>query len=396
MGELNLNIIIYPFVAIVSIIGILLNKERSFFKLLAVILTILAMLRFDTGYDYYWYYAVSKVEFMNDFQIQRIYLELEPGIKKIVNLARYLNHPQYFFVITALITFGLIFYTIYRDSKSPLISLAFFMFLEMGFFRSNELVMQYCALAICFYSTKYAYEKKYLKYIFNMLIASIFFHNSSIICLFFIFIPRFKIPNYLWGIYTLICFIVFGKILPTITKIILPQYYYLFSFSDSTIYGFKDIKMCLLLIVFLLIIDFKIKNPILKFTQQEKYIIYQKNIFIMGSILAFSLAFFYKGHIAFRVGIYFMIFYLNMVGEYASYISKKLSKEIKILVILILNLWFLKGMLKSEKIILNKKPGYKEGKFISRPNSNGFKIFFGQNENNIDRYLPGSEEHKSK
>ena len=89
-----------------------------------------------------------------------------------------------------------------------------------------------------------------------------------------------------------------------------------------------------------------------------------------------------------------MIFYLNIVGEYASYISNKLGKSIKILIIIILNLWVLRGILKSERIILNKKPGYdKEGNFVTRPNSFGFRLFFGKNQKNMDRYLPNREEH---
>lgn len=392
MDKLNLNIIIYPFVALASIYGIALNKEKIVYKYLAFILTFLSMIRFDTGYDYYWYYAVSKYQYMYHPRIQGMYKNLEPGIKKIVDIARYYKHPQYFFAITAIVTFGFIYYTIYRDSKSPLTSLAFFMFLQMGFFRSNELIMQYCALSICFFSLRYAYEKKYIKYISLILIAAFFFHNSAILCLTFIFFPRFKIKLYLWIIYTIICILFFGKFLPIIAQIFVPQYVYLFSFSSHSIYGFKDIKMAFILTTLLIILDFKLKISYFKIKKQSSYIIYQKNIFIIGSVLSFILAYLYKGHSPFRIGVYFMIYYLILVGEYSSYFSSQIRKNIKIIIIIILNLWVLKEIILDDKLILDKSVGYnEEGKLDRRPNSVGFKLFFNKVERDMHRYLPNQK-----
>lgn len=392
MHNLNLNIIIYPLVALLSIYGIALNKEKVVYKYLAFILTFLSMIRFDTGYDYYWYYAVSKYQYMYHPRIQRIYKDLEPGIQKIIDVARYHKHPQYFFAITALITFGFIYYTIYRDSKSPLISLAFFMFLEMGFFRSNEIIMQYCALSICFFSLRYAYEKKHIKYISLILIATFFFHNSAILCLIFIFFPRVKIKPYLWIIYIIACILFFGKILPIITKMIVPQYAYLFSFANHSLYGFKDIKMSFILTTLLIILDSKLKIPYFKIKKQSSYITYQKNIFIVGSILAFVLSYLYSGHAPFRIGVYFMIYYLILTGEYSNYFSKKIRKKIQILIIIILNLWITKGIILGNNLILDKSVGYnEEGRLVRRPNSVGFKLFFNKTELDMHRYLPNQK-----
>ena len=392
MDKLNLNIIIYPFVALASIYGIALNKEKIIYKYLAFILTFLSMIRFDTGYDYYWYYAVSKYQYMYHPRIQGMYKNLEPGIQKIVDFARYYKHPQYFFAITGLITFGFIYYTIYRDSKSPLISLSFFMFLEMGFFRSNEIIMQYCALSICFFSLKYAYEKKYIQYISLILIVAFLFHNSAILCLVFIFIPRFKIKPYLWIIYIGICILFFGKILPVIAQIVVPQYVYLFTFAKHSIYSFKDIKMSFILTILLIILDYKLKIPYFKIKKQSSYIVYQKNIFIIGTILSFILAYLYRGHTPFRIGVYFMVYYLILVGEYSNYFSVKVRKKIKIIIILILNFWIIKGIILDNKLILNKSVGYnEEGKLIRRPNSIGFKLFFNKTELDMHRYLPNQK-----
>lgn len=396
MDNLNLNIIIYPFVALASIYGIALNKEKIIYKYLAFILTFLSMIRFDTGYDYYWYYAVSKYQYMYHPRIQRLYIDLEPGIQKIVDIARYYKHPQYFFAITGLITFGFIYYTIYRDSKSPLISLAFFMFLQMGFFRSNELIMQYCALSICFFSLRYAYEKNYMRYISLVLIAAIFFHNSAILCLMFIFFPRFKIKPYLWLIYGTVCIFFISTIISVLTRIFFPQYLYLFKYMAHSLYGGIDIKLCFIIAIILIILDFKIKIPYFKIKKQNNYVVYLKNIFLLGTLLIFILAYKYKGHIPFRIGIYFMIYGLVIFGDYVFYFTPKVRKRIKIMIVILLNLWFIRKIIVEKKIFLNKGIHYNnQGNIILRSSSRGFKLFFNKTEWDMERYFPGENKRQN-
>lgn len=396
MGELNLNIIIYPFVAVVSILGILINKEKIFFKFLAIILTILAMLRFDTGYDYYWYYAVSKAEFMNDIQINKLYIQLEPGIKKIVDLARYLNHPQYFFAITGLITFGLIFYTIYRDSESPLISLNLFMFLELGFQKSNVMIMQMLAVSIIFYGTSYINKNKKIKFILLVLLATIFFHNSAIICLIMLLVPTKEIKIPVWIMYIVLVSFFLKELLPKVALELFPQYYYLVKggrekFSSM---GLKDIKMSLIFIVLFFILDLKIKNSIWKPLLKSKKEIFLKNLYIFGAINSFILFYFIGGHLPFRIGAYFYIYIFLLIPNYIEYFSSKLKKEIKIMIILILNFWIIRGIIIGDYIILNKKRIDEKGQIIPRGNSYGFKLFFNKSEKNMERFLPGDIEHK--
>ncbi|MGL5056027.1 MAG: EpsG family protein [Fusobacteriaceae bacterium] len=383
MDKLNLNIIIYPFVAILSIFGIVLNKEKIVYKYLAFGLTFLSMIRFDTGYDYYWYYAVSKYQYMHHPIIQGIYKDLEPGIQKIIDLARYYKHPQYFFAITGLITFGLIYYTIYRDSKSPLISLSFFMFLEMGFVMTNSYIMQMTAVSICFFAIKYAYKKEYFKYIGLILIAGLFFHKSALICLIFLFFPKLKIKNYYWVLYLLVLILTLKNILPKLTSIYFPQYFYLIKNTPKfNTKGVKDIIMSCMLSIFIILINLKIKN-------KNKYDIYLENIFITGSILSFVLLKIYAGHISFRIGIFFIFYFLLLIGNYLEYFKKNCKKKIKVTMILVLNLWILRGIIKSDYIILDKNIGYsKDGRLDVRPNSYGFKIFINKNEADLYQYLP--------
>lgn len=396
MEDLNLNIIIYPFVAVVSILGLLINKEKIFFKFLAIILIILAILRFDTGYDYYWYYAVSKVEFMNDIQIDRLYIQLEPGIKKIVDFVRYLGHPQYFFAITGVVTFGLIFFTIYKESNSPLMSLNLFMFLELGFQKSNVMIMQMLAVSIIFYSAFYINKNKKIKFIILVLLAAIFLHNSAIICLIMLLVPTKEIKIPIWIIYTFLIGFSLKEILPKLALELFPQYYYLVEggrekFSSM---GLKDIKMSLIFIILFFILDLKIKNNIWKPLSKSKKQIFLKNLYIFGAINSFILFYFIGGHLPFRIGAYFYIYIFLLIPNYIEYFSSKLKKEIKIIIILILNFWIIRGIVARDYIILNKKRVDEKGEFIPRGNSYGFKVFFNKTEKDMERFLPGDKEHK--
>lgn len=390
MDKLNLNIIIYPFVALASIYGIALNKEKIVYKYLAFILTFLSMIRFDTGYDYYWYYAVSKYQYMYHPRIQRLYVDLEPGIQKIVDIARYYKHPQYFFAITGLITFGFIYYTIYRDSKSSLVSLGFFMFLQMGFLNGNAVVMQACALAICFFSYRYCYEKRYTKYIILIIIATYFFHNSAIICLFFIFIPREEMTLKLWIAYILGLVVFFKLIIIKVVQTLFPQYLYVLVYENSKLYGKKDITICFVLLVVIFI--FKYIKIFFRKVKVNRYIVFLENIYIAGTLFSIITLFLIGGFFPFRVGIYAMINIFIIIGYYFYKLKKNLQIKLKVSFVVILMIYQVMIIIKSDDIYLDKIIHYNEdGTLNKRPNSYGFKIFLNKTERDMYRYLPNQK-----
>ncbi|MCQ9628388.1 EpsG family protein [Cetobacterium somerae] len=390
---LNLNILIYPFIGILSIIGILKNKEKIIFKFLSVLLLFLSMVRFDTGYDYYWYYAVSKTEFMNDAQIIEMYKGLEPGIKKIIDIARYFNHPQYFFAVTALITCGFIFYTIFRDSEEILISLNLFLFFQLGFFSTNGMVRQACAFAICYFSARLIYDRRWLEGAALIILAAIFFHNSAIICLIYLFVPRKKIKTRYFLIYGILLVIVLKTILPKLISIYFPGYYYLLFLENNELYGKRDIVLSGLIILGVLILRYL---KMYKISENEKsYYSYLENLFIGGAIFSIISLFEYGGFFPFRVGIYFLIFILTLGGNYIKELKFDQKNILKIGVIIFINVYFFRGIIKKDYFILNKKiERNNEKKIDYRPNSYGFKLFFGKTENDMERYLPSGTKHE--
>lgn len=395
MGNINLYYFLYPIIGIVSIIGIYLNKEKLFFRIMATFLIIISMCRFDSGYDYFWYWIVGDKTLTNNPNIYGTYKNLEFGIQKIYDVVRWLGHPQYFFVITGLITFVLLYRTFEKESRSPLILLILFIFVTMGFFEFNNIVMQSLSISIIFYFTRLSYEKKYIKFILVVLFACLF-HSSAILCLIFLFIPRKKINKKLWVLGSIVLFVILKYIFPTLVLKLHPSYFYLFSYKPESIcanlFNLKVFTLLFLFIIFIEAFKEKInKNFIDRNFSLKEYEIYQFNIFGVGIILSLMLAFIYKGELSRRIGTDFLVYGFLVAGNYIDIINVKLKKYVKIIVVFVTILVKIFLMLKWEQPLILKKEPYIDikGNFIARPNSDGIRLFFNKKYEEMSPYLPG-------
>lgn len=392
MENINLYYFLYPLIGITSIIGIYLNKEKLFFKVISVFLILISMCRFDTGYDYFWYWIVGDKTLANNTTVNRLYQNLEFGIQKIYDITRWLGHPQYFFAITGLITFVLLYRTFEKESRSPIIALILCLFVNLGFY---ELVMQTVAVSIVFYFTRLSYEKKYLKFILVVLFACLF-HSSAILCLGFLFIPRKKIDKKLWILGSTCLFIILKYIFPFLVLKVHPTYYYLLSYKlellGANLFNLKIFTLLFLFIIFIETFKKKISLPLInkKFNLKE-YEIYQFNIFGIGMILSLMLAFIYKGDLSRRIGMYFLTYGFLVAGNYIEIFDKKILKYIKMIIIFIVILTKIGLMIKlNQPFILNKKPSINEdGTINPRPNSIGLRLFFNKEYEDMSPYLPG-------
>lgn len=397
MGNINLYYFLYPLIGVVSIIGIYLNKEKLFFKIIAIFLIIISMCRFDSGYDYFWYWIVGDKTLANNLIVDNLYQNLEFGIQKIYDITRWLGHPQYFFAITGLITFILVYKTFEKESRSPIIALILCLFVNLGFY---ELVMQTVAVGIVFYFTRLSYEKKYLKFILIVLFASLF-HSSAILCLIFLFIPRKKINKKFWISGSIVLYITLKYIFPFLVLKIHPKYYYLLFYRASllnvNIFNLKIFSLMFFIITFLEFFRKKIKLKIFnKEFRLKEYEVYQFNIFGIGIILSLMLAIVYKGDLSRRIGMYFLVYGFLVAGNYIDIINAKLKKCVKIIVVFVIILAKIFLMLKwDQPFILNKKPSINEdGTIDPRPNSVGLRLFFDKEYEDMSPYLPGEIKFK--
>lgn len=392
MGDINLYYFLYPIIGIISIIGIYLNKEKLFFKIIAIFLIIISMCRFDTEYDYFTYWIVGDKSLINNSEVNWFYHQFEIGIQKIYDITRFLGHPQYFFAITGLITFVLLYKTIGKESRSSLISLTLCLFINLGFY---ELIRQAVAVSIIFYFTRLSYEKKYLKFVLVVLFACLF-HSSAILCLIFLFIPRKEINKKLWIFGTINLFIVLKYIFPYLILNIQPEYFYLISFKaelvNKNLFNLKVLAILFIVIIFIEIFRRKIKlNLFNNNFSLEEYETYQFNIFGMGIILSLMLAFIYKGDLSRRIGMYFLVYGFLVAGNYIDVINQKSKKYIKVIVIFIVISAKMFLMIKgNQPFVLNRKPYINEkGGFIARPNSDGLRLFFNKKYEDMSPYTSG-------
>lgn len=391
MGNINLYYFLYPLIGVVSIIGIYLNKEKLFFRIIAIFLIIISMCRFDSGYDYFWYWIVGDKTLANNSIVNGTYKNLEFGIQKIYDITRWLGHPQYFFAITGLIVFVLLYKTFEKESRAPIIALILCLFVDLGFY---ELVMQTVAVSIIFYFTRFSYEKKYFKFMLVVLFASLF-HSSAILCLVFLFIPRKKIDKKLWILGSICLFVILKYIFPFLVLKVHPTYYYLLSYKPELLgANLFSLKIFTILFLFIILVELfkKKKNlPLIdKNFSLKEYEVYQFNIFGIGIILSLMLAYIYKGDLSRRIGMYFLTYGFLVAGNYIEIFDKKILKYIKIIIIFVVILVRIGLMIKWEQgFVLERKPYIdKKGNFIARPNSMGLRLFFNKKYEDMSPYLP--------
>lgn len=394
MYDINLYYFLYPFVGIISIIGIALKKEKITYSLLIVLLTIISIFKFDHGYDYFWYWIIGDKNLINHPDVIRIYTDLEYGIKTIYDVVRFLGHPQYFFIITGLIISYYIYKTLKRDSRLPLISLILFLIIEMGFIDFNFYIMQSLGMSIIFYHTHYILENKKIKFILIVILCSFLFHNSNIIALGYLLIPKRKIriSEYLLGIGAIVIF--FKYLFQNLVIKILPQYNYLFYFNKNlVIANMNNIKIFIILLIIIVNIYFfkKIKLKAINKIGLNRKEQFYCNIFVIGLILTIILAKVFAGDLSKRIGSYFLFFGYITFGNIVFFFKNKILEYIKLFLIIFFISLRIFLMIKWNIVYyLNRQPYINEnGILIARPNSKGLRLFFGKKYEDMSPYLPG-------
>lgn len=395
---LNLSLVIHILVFFIGSIGIIINREKKTYILLTVILTTLSMLRFDVGYDYFWYWIVGDKNLENNLIVKNLFTDLEFGIQKIYELTRSLGHPQYFFAITGLITFYFIYKGILKDSGSPIMSLMMFLKIPIGFNEANHLVMQYIAVGIIFYYTKLIINKKYIQFVTIVLFCAFMFHSSAILTLIFLFIPKKKINIGILILGSIFAYLNLKIVLPIVVSKILPQYSYLFFYgSDGKFSNIGNLKYQFLILILYIILN-KLQNiKIFKsfFEKKDSTFLekYYFNLFAIGIFLSLNLELIFPGDLSRRVNAYFIMYGFILFGNIFTMFNRYICKSLKLITLCILFLINIRGIIKFEGVFLNKRPYYNDKNiFVARPNSRGFKIFLGKKYEDMDPYLPNEIE----
>lgn len=319
-----------------------------------IVLLVFAIIRYDVGWDYRWYYHLAtRYEFgiipffpqniMNyigrfDWEVWQYYrIEfLNKVVYKVIWFFKF--PPQIVIGIYSLITLYFLKKGIERNLKkkerSKNIYIVFYA-LPLFYLNFLSLLRQGVAISLVFYSYVYIKDRKLIKFIFMILLASLF-HKTALIIIPIYFFYNIE-PNRKLYIFMLGVGVFFDKIftelvieynIPLISKY---RIYIINSIGEGGTKLSYIIFFIGLIILLLLYLDKKF---------------YQKNTFLI--IMTLSGVFIYcslisSGHLGPRMSIYFFIYILYLIPEIEKSLEKigisKYLISIFMLVILILQLY---------------------------------------------------------
>lgn len=150
--------------------------------------------------------------------------DFEPGYFLLTKLCAFLNMPKAIFLfIVAIIIYVPVFYSIYRHSRMPYISIL--TYFALGIFAySLGIFRQMMALSIILCGLKYFEEGKLIPYLLLVIMAATF-HVTALAMIIVYFLYHFHVERYAkWiAVAQIICFVL-GRPLIMVATFIFPQY----------------------------------------------------------------------------------------------------------------------------------------------------------------------------
>lgn len=171
-----------PYIILVLILLFFTSKKVSEVEsnnvfICFVIIFIFSGIRFNVGYDYATYYSAI-AETTSDGSIG--YERFEFFNRVLIDISRFFNFPQLYYIITSLITYGLITLTVKRKSLIPEISLWVLIGFPLFYMQSLSIIRQWVAIAILFYGIGYLESGKYLRFLVLIVLAFLW-HETAFV-----------------------------------------------------------------------------------------------------------------------------------------------------------------------------------------------------------------------
>ncbi|MCR4735966.1 MAG: EpsG family protein [Treponema sp.] len=281
-----------------NIYGYKILPERIAYPYVELFIIVLAVLRFDVGFDWSGYYQL-----INDKYVIQEVMRFERIPRFLLNIAYSNKSPLLFFIMIGVPTYCLIFRAVKENSISRYESLL--IYICMFFLESFSTVRQWLAMAILLYAFKYIRKRKILPYMFFAVIA-FFCHKSSILgAIFVYFIYNFGELKVFYPVCAIL--VIAGKKILNIlgdTGLLGSYSYYLKVFNTFQNQGGDKIKYLFLI---LWIACYFLHRKIIK----KEYIKKLLRICFFGLIFPFVLG----GHLGQRIGVYFSIYFIFLIPE---------------------------------------------------------------------------------
>lgn len=316
-------------------LGIGVRKKSWFIIILSLLIpAMISGFRYGVGTDFDAYINIYNQ--MSDFNIQDYFTyntnNIEMGFFLIIKIASLLDGgAELMFGISSLITLVFLYLGL-RRLEIKHISLALFLYLLMIFPLTLNGVRQGISVSILFYAFTFAAERRWWKFLFWALIASLF-HLSALV-----FIPLYAITRYSQKLSRQNVIIVALRLLPLAMLIIavsaiiinsalnlplLDKYRNYFESGGGS--GIGIYVLSLINVAIALILKDKLEA-------KDRYM----NFYIVLSIIGLGLATLGLGSSAIhRISLYFMIYPILIIVTYADifndYLGNKLSRTLIIL-----------------------------------------------------------------
>lgn len=348
--------ILFILTGIISLGSIFFNLEKKGFLLLWFFITIVTIFRFDTGWDYYWYWYVGDTTFQGTSYYETTYSHLEILHKIIYSITRYLQNPGIYFSMTGMITSYFIFKGIDLQSKCKLLSTSVYLTGIYFFPYSLGFIRQYMAIAIIFYSTYYLNKNNYKRFILNTALTTVFVHYSAVIGFLFLIIKKVKLR---WLVIIIINIPIIEKIISYIVRLIYPKYlYYL---RKDIVYPLStQVIMYLLIVLIIYFLEISLKR-----SQMDSY--YMK-IVVVGILCYCVFNQHFGGHLGFRIGSYMMIFIVIYTCNILDFFKNKKRMEIVLIAAFLCagTVTFFQASLQEKKIPVTERKNF------------NFEFYFGK------------------
>lgn len=288
---------------------------------------IVSAIRYDVGTDYLFRYAPDYVKMGQGINISN----LEIGYRIIVWICLlFTKDYAILFIVTSAIIIGLTFYTIYKESTYPILSVAIY-FLAGYFFYSLNLMRQFLAVSVLLFSYKYLVDKKYVKFIIGAIIAFLL-HSSSIIFAVAFFLCNREVFDLKRTIVISVLFLLFGKFVwHYVVELIVNHTrfaVYIGSKFDKTQFRLSDIIVNAILYVIIYYLYKHTKDV----GRKEKFFLNMQACSLFFVILTSTM------YLLFRLSFYFSIFNIISIPYFIKKSDISNKKKIIVVVILLITL----------------------------------------------------------
>ena len=299
----------------------------SLYILSAMSFFVVSAIRYDVGTDYFYRYAPDYINMGKGIDVPN----LEIGYKLIVRICLLITKDYaILFAVTSAIIIGLTFYTIFKESPYPALSVIIY-FLAGFFFHSLNLMRQYLAISVILFSYRFLLDKKYILFTINIIIACLL-HSISLIMVIAFILCKWEIfdlkRTVIMSIFLLVC----GKyIWPYVVEFIVNNTRfagYIGSQFDRTQLRIYDIivNAILYILIFYMYKHKKEKG------RKEKFFLNMQACSLFFMILASTM------YLLFRFSFYFGIFNIISIPYFLKNSDLKIRNKIIVLIILLITL----------------------------------------------------------